>query len=128
MSPIEEIKARLSKYPGVLVEADSHSVRVIPNSPTGFEVEFSMNRDSYIVAFEGWHENFADQTEALNCFAFGLSDKCRLKEYRRGNFPYKWTVEFLDGEQWTKESTTGLLLFPFWRKRTVRYLQNSLVV
>jgi hypothetical protein len=127
MNPIEEIKARLSKYPGVLVEADSQSVRVIPNSPSGFVVEFSMNRDSYSVAFEGWHENFADQSEAINCFAFGLSDKCRLKEYRRGNFAYKWTVEFLDGE-WTEESTTGLLLFPFWRKRTVRYLQNSLVI
>jgi hypothetical protein len=127
MNPIEEIRTRLSKYKDAIVEADSDSVRVIPNSPSGFVVEFSVNGDTYTVAFEGWHENFVDQNEALNCFAFGLSNKCRLKEHRRGNFPYKWTVEFREGKQWT-ESTTGLLLFPFWRKRTVRYLQNSLVI
>src|SRR5262249_14251262 len=45
------------------------------------------------VYFNGWHENFSDPSEALDCFVFGLSDECRLKEHRRGNVAYRWTVE-----------------------------------
>jgi hypothetical protein len=45
------------------------------------------------VHFNGWHENFKDQQEALSCFTLGLSVQCRLKEYRRWKIAYKWTVE-----------------------------------
>jgi hypothetical protein len=128
MNLIDDIKTRLSKYTHIRYESDASSITVFPHSPDGFTVTLVVNEGNlYTISFEGWHEDFEGE-EALNVFAFGLSYECRLKEYRRGNFAYKWTVEYLDDEgQWKEESTTGLLLFPFWKRSTVRYLQNNLL-
>jgi hypothetical protein len=127
MNLIDEIKARLSKYPDIRYESNVSSIKVSPLSDDGFEVLLTVNREGYSVFFSGWHEEFDDEDDALNCFAFGLSDECRLKEYRRGRFPYKWTVESRENGKWIGDSTTGLLLFPFWKKVEVRYLQNNLI-
>lgn len=83
--------------------------------------------DSYTVFFNGWHEDFESPEEASNVFALGLSDECRLREYRRGEFAYKWTVESLEEGKWEEQSTTGLFIFPFWRTRRLHYLQNKLL-
>lgn len=128
MKVIEEIKSRLSKYPDVRMESDASSVTVLPVSAEGFPVALTESiGNGYTVSFEGWHEEFEDAEEAMNVFALGLSDECRLREYRRGGFPYKWTVEFWEDGQWMEQSTTGLFFFPFWLKSEVRYLQNTLL-
>jgi hypothetical protein len=128
MNLVEEIKARLKKYPEVRFESDTSSITVFPSSPDGFGVTLLVNAvDSYTLSFEGWHEDFEVEEEARNVFALALSNECRLKEYRRGNFAYKWTLEFLEDGNWEEQSTTGLLLFPFWMKKSVRYLQNNLL-
>jgi hypothetical protein len=128
MKLAEEIKSRLSKYPGVRIESDSSSVTVLPITTDGFSVCLTENLgDGYTVSFEGWHEEFDDAEEAMNVVAWGLSDECRLREYRRGRFPYKWTVESWEDGQWAEQSTTGLFFFPFWMKSESRYLQNHLL-
>jgi hypothetical protein len=63
----------------------------------------------------------------LNCFAFGLSDQCRLKVCLRGGFAYNWTVESKENGNWVEDSTTGLFLFPFWKRKHVCYLRNNLI-
>jgi hypothetical protein len=127
MDVIEEIIGRLQSYPDAKFERDAGSISVLPNSSDGFTVSLSVNQDSYTVSFNGWHEDFQDEEEALNCFAFGLSSECRLKEYRRGNVACKWTVESKENGEWVEDSTTGLLLSPFWMKKKIRYLQNTLI-
>lgn len=128
MNLIDDIKVRLNKYPEARYESDASSITVFSESSDGFSVTLVVNHgNSYTISFDGWHEDFETEEEALNVFAFGLSDQCRLKEFRRGTFAYKWTLESLNEGQWQEESTTGLLIFPFWRKSTVRYLQNSLL-
>ena len=128
MDLIEEIKKRLSKYPDAHYFADASSITVLPNSPEGFSVSLGVNPGGgYTISFDGWHEEFEDKEEALNVFALGLSDECRLQEHRRGAFAHKWTMECLEDGEWTEQSTTGLLLFPFWMKKAVRYLQNDLL-
>ena len=127
MDVIKELKALLGKYPHAKVESGDSSVSVMPTSSDGFTVSLVVNHDSCTVSFNGWHEDFQDQEEALNCFAFGLSSHCRLKESRRGRVACKWTVESKEDGEWVEESTTGLLLFPFWRKEKIRYLQNTLI-
>lgn len=128
MNLIEDIKARLKKYPDVRYEWDASSITVRPSSPDGFAVMLVVSApNSYTIAFDGWHEDFEDPEEALEVFAFGLSNECRLKEFRRGRFAYKWTVESLEDGRWEEQGTTGLLLFPFWMKKSVRYLQNNLL-
>ena len=128
MSPIDKIKQKLTKYPEVQFETDSSSITILPTTPEGFSVTLIMNsQDSYTVHFEGWHENFDDENEALGVLALGLSGDCRLREYYRGNFAYKWVVDFKEDEEWLEQSTTGLLIFPFWRKIRMRILQNRLI-
>ena len=77
--------------------------------------------------FEGWHEHFERQEEALNCFAVGLSDSARLKVLSRGGVDYSWMLETRQENQWVPDSTTGLFFFPFWRKKVTRYLRNTLI-
>src|SRR5262245_36227173 len=128
MNVIEEIKRRLSKYPDVQFSSDACSITILPISAEGFSLtvtETSCN--GYTVSFEGWHEDFEDGSEAMNVFAFGLSDECRLRQYRRGGYAYKWTLESWEDGDWKEESTTALVFLPFWRKVEVRQLQNKLL-
>src|SRR5215813_12637481 len=128
MNVIEEIKRRLSKCPDVQFSSDACSITILPVSSEGFSVTVTETSSSgYTVSFEGWHEDFEDANEALNVFAFGLSDECRLREYRRGGFAYKWTLESWEDGQWKANSTTALFFFPFWRKLEVLHLQNKLL-
>lgn len=126
MNLIEEIRTKLRNYPHVKYVSDASSIRVLPISDDGFTVELYVTHDQYTVSFNGWHEVFNDAAEALDCFGFGLSDLCRLKEYRRGNSAYRWAVESKENGQWVAESETGLLIFPFWKRSEVVYLQNRL--
>jgi len=127
MDLIDELTSRLNSVPGARYESDSSSITVFPNNTDGFTVSFTKNFDTYTVFFNGWHEDFQSADEAVGVFGFGLSDQCRLRESRRGSYTYKWTVESLEEEEWQEQSTTALLIFPFWRRRKVYYLQNSLL-
>jgi hypothetical protein len=49
------------------------------NSPQGFAVSLANNSSSYTVSFDAWHDEYQDMEKALNSFAFGLSDDCRLE-------------------------------------------------
>lgn len=128
MNVIEELKRQLDTLPNARYEADDSSITVEPNDTDGFTVTLTKNSGNhYTVSFNGWHEDFEDIEETINVFGLGLSNECRLRECRRGNFAYKWTVEMLEDGGWQEHSTTALLLFPFWQKRQVRYLQNRLL-
>lgn len=127
MNVLEEIKAKLQQYPFVRYESDADSLSVFPTANDGFTVGLTVNQKSFTVSFNGWHEDFQNEEEALTCFAFGLSADCRLKEYKRGSFAYKWTVEARENGEWVEDSTTGLFLFPFWKPKESRYLQNNLI-
>jgi hypothetical protein len=111
MSAIERVTERLQRRPGV--------------ASGGFAVSLTEGTDEWVVRFDGWHEHFTSEDEALNCFAFGLSDRCRLRVLYRGSFPYRWTVEERTEHGWRDDSTTGLMLFPFWRRSRTEYRQNA---
>ena len=127
-NPIEQIREKLRKYPHVRYEANASSISVLPASNRGFTVALNVNQKGYTVYFNGWHEEFEKEDEALDCFAFGLSDECRLKECRRGKFAYRWTVESRQNGNWVADSETGLFFFPFWWSKKVCYLQNDVIV
>jgi hypothetical protein len=127
MDPIAEIRKRFENYPSARIEEGDGWIRFLPCSANGFVVEFLLGDGEYVVAFDGWHERFRDMDEALNCFAYGLSDTCRLKIVSRGGIPHKWIVEYLHDGEWTPDSETGSLLFRFWRSPRVDYRQNALI-
>lgn len=128
MDLIEELTHRLKTIPEARYESDPSSITVFPNDASGFTVGLVKNTDVYTVFFNGWHEDFEDVEDTMTVFGLGLSDECRLRESRRGDFAYKWTVEFLEDGEWQEQSTTGLLFFPFWRRSNTYYLQNRLLL
>jgi len=125
LNTIDQIKDRLAKYPQVNYDATKDYIFVY--LADGFNVSLYISERDYVVYFDGWHEHFTSEQEAVNCFAFGLSTDCRLKVDYRGETPYRWAVEALKDGQWVADSSTGLLWFPFWRPHRVKYLQNKLV-
>jgi len=122
---IKKINDRLAKYPAVQFDADDSRITIHPSDTDGFEVSLFTSNQEYSVFFGGWHEQFASEEEALNCLAFGLSAACRLRVEYRGKVAYRWAVEALEDGQWRTDSTVGLLVFPYWRRRRVEYRQNS---
>lgn len=127
MNVIETIKLKLQKYPSLRYECGDNSITVFPPSSVGFEISVFMLEGEIKVHFEGWYERFDDAESALNYFAFGLSEECRLRVTYRGNQAYKWTVESKQEGQWVADGTVGLMFFPFWRKKSARYFQNSIL-
>ncbi len=127
MNPIDEIKEKLRKYPQVKFETEDNYIVVFPISESGFEVGLTVLEDGYRVNFESWYETFEDEGEALNCFAFGLTSACRVKEYCRGNKAYKWRLESEENGIWTEGSFVVLFFYPFWKEKVIRYLQNNLI-
>jgi len=125
---IKEIVNRLKKYPEAKYELNSESITVNPKNKNGFPVALSDNGNgNFTVAFDFWHEEFDNENDALNCFAFGLSKDCRLKLTKKGNRPIKWTVESNENGNWKEDSTTGLFNFSFWKKAEYEFLQNDLI-
>lgn len=128
MKIIERIKKRLENYPSLVYRATANGITIEPPTEDGFSLSLSVSRAHFTVHFNGWHEEFSSEQSALNCFAFGLSDQCRLKVLCRGKFEYRWTLEFKSADTWEEDSTTGLLFFPFWEKQQTIYRQNRVIL
>lgn len=129
MGIIAAIRAKLLRYPHLRYTADARSISVEPQDTSGFTVSIFIDGDRHTVRFDGWHEEFADGGQALECFALGLSDSCRLGVTYRGNTATKWVLESRGGanEPWVVDSETGLLFIPFWRCARVVHRQNRLI-
>ena len=125
MSVLDKVRDSLkTKHADLRYTEANGTIVVHAPTPNGFDVSISEN---LVVAYDGWHEHFDTPEKALECFAFGLSDQCRLKVSYRGKFDHKWTLESLEDGQWVEDSTTGLLFFPFWRGERIEYRQNGLL-
>jgi len=128
MTVIETIESKLKKYPLARYKTSADMITVEAADSNGFSVWLVQKNPGYTVGYDGWHDEFEDEGEALNAFAFGLSEECRLKVIQRGDTDCAWIVEGKTGDRkWTEDSTTGLLLTPFWRKKSVVYRQNNLI-
>jgi hypothetical protein len=123
MSTIHTIADRLRRQ-GVEYEIERNRITAAPRRDNGFSVWLCEGDAEFIVGCEGWHQHFASEAEALDCFAFGLSGPCRLRVDLRGDVAYRWTLEFPTETGWQSAGSTKLLFFPFWRRRTVEYRQN----
>jgi hypothetical protein len=125
--PLQVVEEKLRKHPGLGVERGEGYIAVLPQAADGFRVEIREGGGRVTVYLEGWHEEFERTDEALECFAMGLSEQTRLCVVSRGGFDCSWTLEIWHEGDWVTESTTGLLLFPFWMRSVKRHLQNHLV-
>ena len=125
---ISRIKEKLEKCPPVTYTATEGFLEIPAQSPAGFRVWIQERSGGCTVGFEGWHEEFTDADEALNCFAFGLSTACRLRVFRCRGADYKWQVLIHMDGQWVADTETGLLFPTFWLPKKQRDLQNDIII
>lgn len=119
------ILAKLENYRGIDVQVAEKSISVMCKNPEAFGVTFEQGNNAFTVSFDGWHEEFTDQDEALNCFAFGLSKESRLKVLRRGGKDCRWTLQHMENGVWLDDSTTGFIVVPFWRSAQYVFRHNN---
>ena len=127
ISVFDKIIEKLAKYPQVKYEFKDEMLVIHSETESGFTVSLYYEDEEFQVYFEGWHEEFDSEDDALNSLAFGLSSECRLKEYSRGGAAYKWIVQYKENDEWINDSTTALFFFQFWKRKEIRYLQNNLI-
>ena len=126
MTAIDRIRMELNRRSITHLSPGSDRIEVPPADASGFLVGLHAHARGFTVYFDGWHEEFTSDDEAVSCFMFGLSARCRLAVALRGDFPVKWTLEYFEDGRWLAESETGLLLQPFWRRRRVEYRTNRM--
>ena len=122
---IERISGELERHAIACMREDDGAIAVAPSSPTGFEARAWAGDDGATVWLGGWHEHFDDEDLALKCFLWGLTDKCRLKVVFRGQMDCTWVTQGRRENAWEDDQVVGLILVPFWRRKSVRYLQND---
>ena len=128
-STIKKVIDKLTKYQDVKYNHTDSELTIEPMDEKGFAVTIGANHREIVVSADFWHEHFdkSDEEKALNCFAFLLSDSCRLKVEYKGEKPKTWTLESFENGQWIGDSTTGLFNLKFWQPTRVEYLQNGLI-
>ena len=117
----------MANYPDIIYEYGPNYLKVPPITPSGFEVSLYKDRGNFIVFFMSWFEIFTDEEEALNYFAFGLSNSVRIKMFLKDNFAYKWSLEYFDEGDWHHHDTLTLPDYPLGNTSRVKYLSNHLI-
>jgi hypothetical protein len=125
MNPFDDVRKRLKSHPEMRFEEHEKSIKIFPRDESGFSVSLVQSNQRFTVTYgDGWHEDFRSALEALDCVGLGLSEDCRLKIEMAGRYPYEWTMEYFFNGSWVPASTTGVVLFPYWRRRKTVYRQN----
>lgn len=124
MGAIDEVKRELASYPDIAYKVEGSYIVIAATDATGFNVCLLEGESETIVFCDGWHEHFESIRDAVGCFVWSLTTNCRLRVVRYGKRPYRWTLQSLRDGEWVSHSTTALL-YPFWRKRELVYLQNA---
>jgi hypothetical protein len=128
MGAVARIVELLQGYPDLDLDVLCGIVTVKPRTSDGFTVSLTEREGACVVGFGGWHEHFTSEDAALERFAFGLSDQCRLRISYRGECPYCWTLEERIEGVWRAVGTSRRIVFPvwsFWRSPRVEYHQNA---
>ncbi|CAN5613168.1 hypothetical protein BH11ARM2_BH11ARM2_21700 [soil metagenome] len=108
-------------------EREENRLFVVPISEDGFTVLIFSEGETVSVYCNGWHDDFEDGEEAARFFLFALTNGVRLQVQSRNGEAYKWTLEVLQDEKWSQVSKTGLLIIPFWQRKTEATLQNRVL-
>lgn len=128
MNTIEKVVEKLADFPELEYKIENSVVTIVPKDKNGFMVWLSIgNKDEVIVGFDGEHHHFDSEEEAIKCVLWGLSATCRLMVKTRGDFDYAWAMQNYENGRWKIVNSTLIPVFPFWKKKKVRYLQNKVI-
>ena len=127
---ITELSERLSSF-GVPHDATDTTLTVTAVGPDHYEVDVTITGSEAVVTLgRGWHEHFAvpaDSGPVQQLVMLALTEAARLKVTSCGESEHAWTLETRVEGVWGRAGTTGLLFFPFWRRKRQRYLCNRYI-
>lgn len=127
-STIWKIKEKIIAHNEIkIVEENENSIIVKPDGEKSFPITVLKKDGKYFVYFKGWNQSFDTEEEALDVFAFGLSEDCRLKVVTVKDVEYKWILEYKENGKWNKDSETNIGMFPFWLKKQIKFYQNNVI-
>ena len=135
---IEVAKRFLDMHPHVnhewsIDDDEDHCVLDFPKmDESGFDIHVEVDSEEVAIYCEGYHDHHQLEGEP-NDFANHvvgflydlLTSLMRVREYCAGGFPYKWSLECREGDAWVPESTTGLLFYNYFGRKTESFFQNS---
>lgn len=132
----------LARHPELLFawedhpKGDGYTLRILKDSPTGFDVAVEVQTYGLYPFAGDWHGSPWDITTprtnvlAMCGYALGLmrallSTDMRLRVRHAGGRPYKWCIEAATPTGWQLREETGLLFFRFFSARSEYYFQNE---
>jgi hypothetical protein len=125
---LDEILKILQQYPQAKYECGDNFVRIPPCSTEGFEVAVEQVWENhFMVSLGRWRQDFYTAQEAVECFLFGLTNRCRLKVESKNSVPFRWTVEQWSDPSWSERSTCATWSYRFLTPPTTAYYQNDLL-
>lgn len=131
--PIAELLEKLSKYPEVeyheTVQEGFRTLRIEPLDEEGFPVTLEDDLDEWTVqyGYGSAHFRFDVAEDALELIAMTLSEDARLVEVWYGDFPQKGSIQVWTGDRWRTTYASGILIWPFWRRKRVVVRRNRLI-
>jgi len=118
-------------------KAKAYTLRILKNSPTGFDVGVEVQTYA-LYPFAGdwrgapWDVTTPDTTLIAMCnYSLGLlrsllSTDTRLKARCAGGRPYKWAVEIAGPSGWKMhEASLKVIFFNYWATRSEQFFQND---
>ncbi|MES2375703.1 MAG: hypothetical protein V4553_03950 [Bacteroidota bacterium] len=130
-SLINIIKETLLSYPYISIEQSKENELVIDtNSKNGFLIALVSIPDEYRLYFNDYAKHYDDTEEdrenIIDLIIAAICGTARIKEFSKGNRPYKWQLEIKNANQdWEHIGTTAYLMPNFWTKPSINYLQND---
>lgn len=128
MKLIEQLGEDLAGM-SVVVRKHADGIIVPATSDEGFDVSMLFLDGRYCVGFDKWGLDCFDPAEAsiaAGLFAHCLSDQTRLIVTSRGGKDVSWTLEELQGGEWTPFAHISNWIPKFWLAKQVRCLRNNI--
>jgi hypothetical protein len=123
-----DLKEWLSSETRLSWSQNDQGIDIQSPSAAGFSVWIAKDQVEWTVGFGGgWHDHFNTEAEAVHCCTLGCSGQVRLAVSKRGKVSYRWDAQLMNSGQWQTVSTTGLLFFPWWRRKQIEYFQNPVI-
>lgn len=133
------IEGLLVNHKNIFTEWNENSTEITIKKAeqNGFDVTVGMDNDMiYLYTDCGYHDHWhLDQfqgTETALETVFGLvrdllSENMRIKVMLSNNKPYRWLLQAKEKEEdrWLVESSTGLLLWNYFGRRSEQIFSNS---
>ena len=123
---LDQLIDKFSNRAGLKTEITDNTFTILPSSSTGYKLWIREEKGrKFTVGFDRWQETFNDATQALACFALGLSKDCRLKVFSRLGARYHWVVQQYVSGLWVDGPIHHEPIFSLWPFRKTEYLQND---